>query len=78
MKFEQQILDSTLKFPFSWSLLQHHRHLLRQKVRQRISVKESQLKITKTQPQVVQCLFSIMRFFDKLFDVMNDYPFFTL
>ena len=76
MKFEQQILDSTLKFPFSWSLLQHHRHLLRQKVRQRISVKESQLKTTKT--QVVQCLFSLMRFFDELFDVIIDNSFWTL
>ena len=56
-------------------------HSLRQKVCQRISVIPENwhfyscfvLKTTKN-----HCLFSLLRFFDKLFDVINNDPFFTL
>ena len=59
------------------------RHLSCQRVRQRISVTTENwhfdsLFVLKTAKTTVQCLFSLLRFFDKLFDVINDIPFLTL
>ena len=66
---------------FTTSKTDHH--LLRQKVRQRISVIPENWHfnsrfVLKTAKTPVQCLFSLLRFFDKLFDVIIDDPFLTL
>ena len=61
------------------------RHLLRQKVRQRISVMKTNtgvFVVFKTKRELkcqisgnIVCLFSLLRFFDEYFDVINDDPF---
>ena len=58
------------------------RHLLRQKPRQGISVKKTNtgvFVVFKTKHEL-KCQFSaqLLRFFEKLFDVINDNPFLTL
>ena len=64
------------------------RLLLHQKVRQRISVMKTNnaiFVVFKTKHELkcqfsgnIVCLFSILRFFDELFDVIIDDPFLTL
>ena len=51
------------------------RHLLRQKVLQRIGIL---VHVFSGRHQKHQCLLSLLRFFDKLFDVINDDLFLTL
>jgi hypothetical protein len=60
------------------------RHLLRLKFCQRISVIpenrhfNSRFVLKTTKSPVFACLLSLLRFFDELFDVINDNPFLTL
>ena len=64
------------------------RHLFHQKVRQRISVMKTNTGVFvvfkikhKLKCQFsghIVCLFSLLRFFDELFDIINDDPFLTL
>ena len=64
------------------------RHLSRQKVSQRISVMKPNtgvFVVFKAKCELkcqfsgnIVCLFSLLRFFDELFDIINDDPFSTL